>query len=298
MIGMQDRMGAPKSTECQGKGDDSNKNSSDFPNVADSTQMNSQGTNNDSNDNPNVADSTQMNSQGTNNDSNDNPQEQKEENKDGLSNVDTKTYSFKMEKPKIPRFSGDVRDYLTFRADFQHLVGTRYSKRDAITVLRNSLEGKPLEIIKVIGSDYQAAWEYLDSVYGDPRFVADVVTQDITKFKPLRDDEDTRFCDLVHLIRRSYNTLKEVGRPSDMDNNHMLAIIEQRLCNDDRKVWSRHLEKEKLSATLQNLIDWMTTEMKSRMRATAPLRSAQQHVRQSVHYVSSSDQNKGKTASW
>jgi len=275
MIGMQDRMGAPKSTECQGKGDDSNKNSSDFPNVADSTQMNSQGTNNDSNDNP---------------------QEQKEENKDGLSNVDTKTYSFKMEKPKIPRFSGDVRDYLTFRADFQHLVGTRYSKRDAITVLRSSLEGKPLEIIKGIGSDYQAAWEYLDSVYGDPRFVADVVTQDITKFKPLRDDEDTRFCDLVHLIRRSYNTLKEVGRPSDMDNNHMLAIIEQRLCSDDRKVWSRHLEKEKLSATLQNLIDWMTTEMKSRMRAT--LRSAQQHVRQSVHYVSSSDQNKGKTASW
>ena len=43
--------------------------------------------------------------------------------------------------------------------------------------------------------------------------------------------------------------------------------------SSDRKVWSRHLEREKKSATLSNPIDWMTVEMKSRMRATAPVRS-------------------------
>ena len=31
-------------------------------------------------------------------------------------------------------------------------------------------------MIKGIGQDYDAAWEYLDSVYGDPRFVADIIT--------------------------------------------------------------------------------------------------------------------------
>lgn len=98
-----------------------------------------------------------------------------------------------------------------------------------------------MELIKGIGSDYFAAWEYLDSIYGDPRFVSDTITQDIAKFKTLHEGEDARFCELVQLVKRSYNTLKEVGRPHDMDNNHMLAQIEQKMCNDDRKVWSREV---------------------------------------------------------
>ena len=36
---------------------------------------------------------------------------------------------FKMEKPKMPRFAGDVRDYAIFRSDFKHAVDSRYSKR-------------------------------------------------------------------------------------------------------------------------------------------------------------------------
>ena len=58
---------------------------------------------------------------------------------------------FRIEKPKMPKFAGDVREFGTFRADFKHLVETRYSKRDAITILRSTLQGKPLEMIKGIG---------------------------------------------------------------------------------------------------------------------------------------------------
>ena len=185
------------------------------------------------------------------------------------------TCGFKMEKPKMPRFSGDVRDYVIFRADLRHAVDLRFSKRDAISLLRTSLSGKPLELIKGIGSDYDAAWEHLDATYGDPRFIADTVTHDISKLKPLREDEDSRFCDLAQLVRRSYNTLKEVNKQFDMDNNHMIAIIEQKLHVNDRKIWSRYLETNQKKATLENLITWMTTEMKTRMRAIASLRSIQ-----------------------
>ena len=53
----------------------------------------------------------------------------------------------------------------------------------------------------------------------------------------------------------------------------MLSIIEQKMCANDRKVRSRDLERERKPATLNALINWMSTEMKSRMRATAPVRS-------------------------
>ena len=105
---------------------------------------------------------------------------------------------FKMEKPKMPKFTGDVREYAIFRADFKHAIESRYSKRDSITFLRVCLQGQPLDLIKGIGSDYDAAWEYLDSIYGDPRFVSDTVTKDIAKFRQLQHGEDARFCDLVH----------------------------------------------------------------------------------------------------
>ena len=56
---------------------------------------------------------------------------------------------------------------------------------------------------------------------------------------------------------------------SDLDvETNMLSIIEQKMCPDDRKVWSRNLERQGERATLEK---WMTVEIKSRMRATAPL---------------------------
>jgi hypothetical protein len=177
-----------------------------------------------------------------------------ENNEATVSHVDKSQSLFRIEKPKMPIFAGDVREYGTFKSDFKHLVESRYSKRDAITILRSCLQGKPLEMIKGIGQDYDVAWEYLEAVYGDPRFVADIITQDISKFKPMKEGEDARFCDLVHLVKRSMNTLKEVGRENDMNNNHILAIIEQKMHADDRKVWSRHLESSKSEATLETLI--------------------------------------------
>ena len=207
-----------------------------------------------------------------------------ENNEATVSHVNKSQSLFRIEKPKMPIFSGDVREYGTFKSDFKHLVESRYSKRDAITILRSCLQGKPLEMIKGIGQDYDAAWEYLEAVYGDPRFVADMITQDISKFKPMKEGEDARFCDLVHLVKRSFNTLKEVGRENDMNNNHMLAIIEQKMYADDRKVWSRHLESSRSEATLETLILWMTCEMKSRMRATAPVRSSWQSPKHVGHF--------------
>ena len=93
---------------------------------------------------------------------------------------------------KLSKFKGDVRNYVVFRADFKHVVESRYSERDAITILRASLEGRLLELIEGIGCDYKAAWDNLDSIYGEPRFIADTITQDISKFKALQDGEDRR----------------------------------------------------------------------------------------------------------
>ena len=89
----------------------------------------------------------------------------------------SKSCGFQMEKPKLLKFSGNVREHDIFRANFKHAIETSYSKRDSITLLRTCLQEKPLELIKGIGSDYDATWEYLDSIFGDARFVLDTMLQ-------------------------------------------------------------------------------------------------------------------------
>ncbi|PIK44782.1 hypothetical protein BSL78_18362 [Apostichopus japonicus] len=154
------------------------------------------------------------------------------------------------------------------------MVDPMYDARDAVSILRGSLSGKPLELLKGIGTDYHACWEYLDMYYGDPRVVSDAVTQDLIKFRGMQHGEDGRFCELAHLVRRCYNILKQVGKEADMNNNHVLAIIEKKLTLDDRKVYARSLQKNGQEASLEGLLSFFNEEMKARMRATASIRSS------------------------
>ena len=73
--------------------------------------------------------------------------------------------NFKIKKPKVPKFSGEIREYVIFRADLKHAVEDRYSNRDAITFLRSWLQGQPLDLIKGFGANYKATWEYLDYLW-------------------------------------------------------------------------------------------------------------------------------------
>nr|XP_054771658.1 uncharacterized protein LOC129279581 [Lytechinus pictus] len=202
--------------------------------------------------------------------------------------------SFKVEKPKLPKFAGDVRDYEIFRSDFVHMVDSRYGKRDAMTILRSCLVGRAHDLIQGIGQDYDAAWDLLDSMYGDARIVADTIINDLSKFKPLKENEDNKFCEFVNLVRRSYNILKLVGKKGDMDNSHMLATIERKLCAVDRKNWFRYQESEKQAASFETLLTWLNLEMKARMRASAPLRSQMQSEGKSANVHHLSYKEKGK----
>ncbi len=48
----------------------------------------------------------------------------------------------RLERPKMPTFNGDVRDYHTFKDDFKHMIDPMYSPRDAVSILWISLTGR------------------------------------------------------------------------------------------------------------------------------------------------------------
>ena len=118
----------------------------------------------------------------------------------------------------------------------------------------------------------KTAWKYLDQNYGNPRVVSDTVTSDLEKFKIIQPGEDHRFCELVNLVRRSYNILKEVKRKQDIDNTHVISLIERKMTKEDLRVWSRHINSHKLEPSMENLLEWMEEEMTARIRSGATIR--------------------------
>ena len=103
---------------------------------------------------------------------------------------------------------------------------------------------EPAKLVEGITTDLKSAWNYLDQNYGNPRMMSDVVTFDIERFKAAQTGEDHRFCNLVYLVRRSYNTLKEVKRTQDIDNTLVISHIKHTMTNDDVKIWARHIHSE------------------------------------------------------
>jgi hypothetical protein len=61
---------------------------------------------------------------------------------------------FKVEKSKLPEFTGDIRVYFIFKEDFKQFVEPQFPEREAVTILRGSLKGKPFELIGGLGQDY------------------------------------------------------------------------------------------------------------------------------------------------
>ena len=84
--------------------------------------------------------------------------------------------------------------------------------------------------------------------------MSDVVTSDIERFKAVQTGEDHRFCDLVNLVRRSYNILKELKRPQDIDNTHVISLIERKMTKDDVKIWARYIQSLKFEPSMKNLL--------------------------------------------
>ena len=201
-------------------------------------------------------------------------EEQPEETASVLGAQSAQPFSLKHEKPKLPKFDGDIRQYFIFKSDFQHAIEAHCSERDTLTILRSCLNAQPAKLIEGISSDLKTAWKYLDQNYGNPRVVSDTVTSDLERFKVIQPSEDHRFCDLVNLVRRSYNILKEVKRKQDIDNTHVISPIERKMTKDDLRVWARHLNSRKVEPSMENLLEWMEEEMTARICSGATMRKS------------------------
>jgi hypothetical protein len=73
-----------------------------------------------------------------------------------------------LEKIKLAKFEGELREYPRFKADFQKQVMPSLSTETAPYTLRSCLGKEPLGVVKSVDDDIDQMWKRLDEKYGDP----------------------------------------------------------------------------------------------------------------------------------
>ena len=101
----------------------------------------------------------------------------------GVKNLEAKTTNLRLEKIKMPRFSGELREYPRFRKDFELQVMPSLNSNTAPYTLRSCLCEGPLAVVRGVDDDIDEMWRRLDEKYGYPAKITDVI---ITAYSELK----------------------------------------------------------------------------------------------------------------
>ena len=140
---------------------------------------------------------------------------------------------FKNKKIDYPRFSGDVRQYLSFKRDFDEIVKKtgRYTPQEISLILRNHcLQGQVKNDYQNL-TDFKMIEDRLDEEYLDKERVVDMVTQQLTEARPIKWDDYNGFVDLVNMVEMGHLDLAAAGNSTTMSNPMTVRLIESK-CPD------------------------------------------------------------------
>ena len=140
---------------------------------------------------------------------------------------------FKNKKLDYPHFDGDVRDYLTFKRDFDEIVkkGGRYTTHEMSHIMRTyCLQGKLVKEFKNI-VDFETLENQLDDQFLDKERIVDIISRQLDEHRAVKWNDYQGFIELVSLVEKGNLDLKAIDNEEIMCNPMTVRLIEKK-CPD------------------------------------------------------------------
>ena len=149
---------------------------------------------------------------------------------------------FKMEKSKKPTFSGDIRGYARFKANFANFVApTCKDEQHQVYVLKTDcLKGDARKLVENI-TELNAIWERLQDRYGDDVDIVNVIIKGVQQFTFGRSDHEKMLIKYVDEIERGIEDLTVINSRHQLANAITVNTIEEKL---PTPVVTRWLQRE------------------------------------------------------
>ena len=154
---------------------------------------------------------------------------------DGIDESDTRRgssqttgFSLKMERMQMPKFDGKLREYPRFKSDFLRQVQPEMKDdSSAAYVLKTCLTGSAADVVRNVDDDIAKMWERLDTQYGRPSKLVDMIMNEIKNLKAVV-YEDPRI-ELVDVVETGFKDVCRISFEHEISNSAVVSIIEERL---------------------------------------------------------------------
>ena len=142
----------------------------------------------------------------------------------------------KVKPLQAPSFDGDIRQYPSFKRDYQAHMAKFYGE-DAFA-LKSCLTGDALQLVQPVDDDYREMFKRLDFRYGRPEKLVDTVLNELKNLKKVEEHDSKKFVQMVDIVERCYLDLKKVGMESEMNTASMLGQFEKKLPANRMHEWA------------------------------------------------------------
>ena len=133
-------------------------------------------------------------------------------------------------KRQLPKFSGELRDYISFKRDWTATVTTRYDDATQVREVRGCVPKKIEPDIKNL-SNMSEIWKVLDLEYGQVKDVVAALVKQLNRFqysKAARSDS-AKFQELYNEWNRVVQDLREYGKEEVLNSEPILDNIARKL---------------------------------------------------------------------
>ena len=161
----------------------------------------------------------------------------------GEENIDTiNSESIHLQKMKPPSFSGNIRLFARFKADFMMIIENKYSDKlhQAYIMKENCLHGDAKKIVENL-NDIDKIWERLHDRYGDNIEIVNIVLKEIEQLTFAKTNLDQGLVNLVDVLEKSIQDLEIVGAKDEITNAYTVKLIEMKL---PKRILAKWFEKE------------------------------------------------------
>ena len=176
--------------------------------------------------------------------------------------------AFKYKKMEFPKFSGAIRQYSTFKRDFQEMLVEpgHYDQKQLSHVIRNEcLSGEAQKLVKNLHR-YDDIWKKLDDKYDDQSEVIEIITREITGLKQVEEGEYKAFIDLVNIVEQASLDLAEMDKASVLNNPVTVRLILSKCPKNVQEGVTREFSEKRNESEFDVLLQYLVPRRKDAIR--------------------------------
>lgn len=168
----------------------------------------------------------------------------------------------------LPKFSGDISDWESFRDQFKALIN---DNTDSVNVhrlqyLHSCLKGEAFDIVRnlaLVDSNFKIAWDLLIERYADKRRLVHEHIHSLMSLPHMNSESANALSALRDKANVAIKALKHLGRAVDKWDDMLVYLLVQKFDKATRKAWELQLGDTSEYPTFDNLEKFLASSTRA-----------------------------------